>query len=543
MKSKLNMIILAFATLFILQSCEESEFLNTTPLNAITSGSVFSDPALARANLLTVYEGMPKVFSRVSGGIPLDINAGDGNQTFPWGSAANLRNNDYNAANINGDLNFWTPSYVNIRQLNMFIEEVAGSKFDEATKGSFLDEARALRAVFYFDLYRFYGGVPIITKSLALDDNDALKLKRNTRDELADFIIKELTESAVTLPTTRTGADLGRMEKGAALGVLARVLIYQASLKNDASLFQKAALAAKSVMDMNRYSLFPDYNKLFLAKTPANNEYIFYYHVVPSLKHGAWNYVDWALQNAPLSQGGWGGSVPSLALVDEFEMIDGIKYSESPLFDIKDPYKNRDPRFYASIYYQGSTFKGIPFEHWVGGKDYDLEGHVTTGFFIKKGIDETVLDYYQFNNSAQDFYDPYLRYADVILMYAEAQNEFAGPDASVYNAINQIRQRAGMPLFPTGLNKEQMRDKIRHERHVELNMEESFFHDVRRWGIAVEMSKRDIWGQKIIKNADGSITYDRQMIEPRTFDPKYKLFPIPQSEIDKDPNLTQNPGY
>jgi len=177
------------------------------------------------------------------------------------------------------------------------------------------------------------------------------------------------------------------------------------------------------------------------------------------------------------------------------------------------------------------------------GKDYNVNGVTTTGFFVKKAIDESVPDYYQFNNSAQDFYDPYLRYADVILMYAEAQNESVGPDASVYNAMNQIRQRAGMPSLPGGLSKEVMRTKIRHERHVELNMEESFFHDIRRWGTVVETSKRDVWGQKVTKNADGSITFDRILLENRTFDPKYALFPIPQSEIEKNPALTQNPGY
>lgn len=547
MKSRPYMIIMTFAAIFMLQSCEKSEFLNSKPLNAITDVTIFKDPALARATLLTVYyDGLPKVFGR-HGGIPLDVNACDFFQNFDqWGDCNNLQNNDYNAENINSSLNFWSTNYSSIYLVNTFIEGIEGSEFNEDTKTSFIAEARALRAVLYFELYRFYGGAVIITKPLSLSDTSAYRLTRSTRDELAAFIIDELTESAEDLPVTRTGVDLGRMEKGAALGMKARILIYQASLKNEASLFEQAALAAKSVMDMNRYSLYPDYEKLFLAKassSPANNEFMLYYHYVPA-SHLSWsNGGGWALENAPMSEGGWGGAVPSLNLVDEFGMIDGKPYTESPLYDDQHPYDNRDPRFYASIYYQGSTFKGIPFEHWKGGKDYTHAGLLTTGFFLKKGIDETIPDYYAYNGAPIDQYDPYLRYADVLLMYAEAQNEFAGPDASVYDAVNKVRERAGMPLYPQGLTKDQMRGKIRHERRIELCMEESFFHDIRRWGIAEEISNRDIWGQKIIKNDDGSITFDRQLIDERTFDKKYIFFPIPQSEINKNPNLEQNPGY
>jgi hypothetical protein len=280
MKSRLYILIIAFAALFVPQGCEESEFLNTRPLNAITAEDIFSDPALARANLLTIYGGLPKVFGRGTGCYPLDFSASDLNNTFPNSDCRNLRNNDYDASNISSNLNyFWRGNFSFIYQTNIFIEGIEGSEFDEEVKKSFLAEARALRAVFYFELYRFYGGVPIITTPISLTDDTGYNLMRSTRDELADFIINEFTESAENLPVKRTGTDLGRMEKGAALGMKARILLYQASLKNDASLFQQAALTAKSVIDLNRYSLYPDYDKLFLAKSfssPANNEYILY---------------------------------------------------------------------------------------------------------------------------------------------------------------------------------------------------------------------------------------------------------------------------
>jgi hypothetical protein len=538
-------ILLLMAAVFLLQGCEKSEFLDTKPLNAITEAAVFKDPALARASLLTVYGNIPRVFSR-NGGIPLDMNARDAAHSFPWGFVNNLRNNDYNAANADFIIReFWSNNYAYIRQANTFLEGVETSQFDEATKSTFRAEARFLRAVFYLELYRFFGGVPIITEAQALNDKSAFTVTRNTADETVDFIVKEFTEAAADLPVKWEGDNKGRAEKGAALGMMARTLLYAASLKNDVTLYTKAAEAAKAVIDLNRYTLYPDYEKMFLTKN-GNNEFIFYFNNTPSnspiKRNGDWG--DWGLVNAPLSGGAWGGAMPSQNIVDQFEMIDGKLPAESPLYNPKEPYNNRDPRLKASIYYQGSTFRGKPFDFSVGGKDYNVNGFTTSGYYLKKGIDESVPDYYAFGSAAQSFFDPLLRYADILLMYAEAQNEIGNiEEARTY--VNMVRGRPGvnMPELPAGLSKEQMREKIRHERHIELNFEESRFHDVRRWGIAKEVSEGPVWGAKITKNADGTFTYDRQILITHSFNPKYVLFPIPQDEINKNPNLQQNPGY
>lgn len=538
-------ILLITAAVLLLQSCEESEFLNTKPLNAITEDAVFTDPALARASLLTIYGNIPRVFAR-NGGIPLDMNARDAAHSFPWGFVNNLRNNDYNAANASFIIQeFWSNNYAYIRQANNFLEGLDEAEFDEETKKNFRAEARFLRAVFYLELYRFYSGVPIIIEAQSLSDSSAYNVKRNTPDETVDFIVKEFTEAAADLPVEWTGDDKGRAEKGAALGMKARTLLHAASLKNDVNLYGQAAEAAKAVIDLNRYSLYPDYEKMFLTKT-GNNEFIFYFNNTPSnspIKRNG-DYGDWGLVNAPLSGGAWGGAMPSQNLVDEFEMTDGKLPAESPLYNPQEPYKNRDPRFEASIYYQGSTFKGVPLDFSVGGKDHNVNGFTTSGYYLKKGVDENIPDYYAYKSAAQSFLDPLLRYADVLLMYAEAQNELGNTEeARPY--INMVRGRTGvnMPELPTGLSKEQMREKIRHERHIELNFEESRFHDVRRWGIAKEVSEGPVWGANITSNADGTFTYDRQMLLTHSFDPKYVLFPIPQDEINKNPNLEQNAGY
>lgn len=538
-------ILPIIATVLLLQSCEDSEFLNLKPLNAITEEAVFKDPALARASLLTIYGNIPKVFAR-NGGIPLDMNARDAAHSFPWGFVNNLRNNDYNAANADFIIQeFWSNNYAYIRQTNTFLEGLDEAEFDEEGKKAFKAEARFLRAIFYLELYRFFNGVPIITEAQPLSDESAYNVKRNTADETVDFIVKEFTEAAVDLPVEWTGDDKGRAEKGAALGMKARTLLHAASLKNDVDLYKQASEAAKAVINLNRYSLYPDYENMFFAKT-GNNEFIFYFNNTPSnspvRRNGDWG--DWGLVNAPLSGGAWGGAMPSQNIVDQFEMIDGKLPAESPLYNPQEPYKNRDPRFEASIYYHGSIFKGAPLDFSVGGKDHNVNGFTTSGYYLKKGVDESIPDYYAFGSAAQSFFDPLLRYADVLLMYAEAENEL-GNTGEARTYVNMVRGRAGvnMPELTEGLSKEQMRERIRHERHIELNFEESRFHDVRRWGIAKEVSEGPVWGAAITRDAAGNLTHDRQVLLTHSFDQKYVLFPIPQDEINKNSNLEQNPGY
>ncbi|WP_418696208.1 RagB/SusD family nutrient uptake outer membrane protein [Bacteroides sp.] len=526
-------------TMLLWQGCEDSSFLNTKPLNAITSDAVFSDPELARASLLNIYYYVPKVFSRGTG-VPLDLNTRDAGHSFPWEMVNQLKNNNYNAANLEITLqDFWHKNYSYVRQTNMFIQGVENSNFDSETKKVFLSEAYFLRGVFYLDMYRFFGGVPIIETPQDINDPASFNVERNTATETVNFIIRQFELAADYLPKEWTGRDKGRAEVGAAYGMAARVCLHAASLTKDRALFEKAAGFAWKVIELNKYSLYPDFNKLFLTKD-GNNEYIFYYNYIAS------NYDPWArffLLNAPLSAGAWGGVLPSQNLVDEFEMIDGKLPSESQLYDEQNPYLNRDPRFYATFYYQGTTFKNVPFEFYIGGKDYVISGFLTSGYYLKKGIDESVANYYDYNGNSTSMYDPILRYADVLLMYAEAQNELGNiEDARIY--INQVRQRVEMPEIPQGLTQDEMRTKIRHERHIELCFEESRFHDVRRWGIAAEVCTGPVWGQKITQKQDGTLVYERQKIDQdRVFDSKYALFPIPQSEINKNPKLTQNPGY
>lgn len=549
MKSNIYTIITIFAAFFMLQSCENTPYLDTKPLDALSEEAIFSDPDLAKANLLTNYEGIPWVFGRPVA-IPWDAETGDVNSNYDWGLDIRMREGDYDASSC--DWGPWGRDYDYIRRANVFIEGVEGSAFDDATKTAFIAEARALRAVNYSSLYRCYGKAVIMTKPIPITSKIDQTL--SSSDDVFNFIVSELTAVAPDLPVKWDDNNRGRFEKGAALGIKARILLHQATLKNDLTLYGDAADAAKEVIDLNRYELYPDYGQMFLAMAD-NEEFMLYYQYATNPGRHRFDGAPWLVMNTAVSMGGWGGSRPTLNLVDQFEMTDGKLYSESPLYDDQDPYSNRDPRFYASIYYQGSTSRGRPFENWPAdeangipeGKDYRSWSGLTTGFFIKKGIDESIED---LNGSdavggPMKQYDPFLRYADILLIYAEAKNEVSGPVADVYDAINQVRERAGMPDLPAGLDKDQMRDKIRHERRVELCFEESHFYDMRRYGLTYALSVANVpmWRQTVIKNPDGSLTYGREIFMDHHFNERNLLWPVPQSEIDKNPGLGQNTGY
>lgn len=243
--------------------------------------------------------------------------------------------------------------------------------------------------------------------------------------------------------------------------------------------------------------------------------------------------------------GTWGGFNPSQDIVDAYEMKNGLPISDpSSGYNSQDPYANRDERLSQTIIYNGSTWRDSVVGQYVGGNAYtNLE--VNCGYGLKK-FDEGVsltTSYYD-GSYAQENNWMYFRYAEVLLIYAEAQNEAVGADESVYNAINKVRNRAGQPDLIGGLSQDQMREKIINERRVELVYEEHRFYDVRRWEKGVELFGAPIHQAVITKNDDGSFTYEYSVKEERTYFSYFDLLPIPIGEIEKNPNLApNNPGY
>ena len=330
-------------------------------------------------------------------------------------------------------------------------------------------------------------------------------MPRNTRIEVVNQVLSDLDDAASVLPVSYSGSDIGRATKGAALALKTRVLLYE-------SRWSEAALTAKEVIDMQRYSLFPDYRGLFMLENEGNSEVIFdVQYLVPDYPI-SWDIIIELQINV----------APTLDLVHSYFMTDGLSIQDSPLYNTLSPYENRDPRLHKTVVIPGYMYKG---------GIVTTSKYFSTGYGFKKYAtysDDVSLP--NINNSEINFI--VLRYADILLMYAEAQNEVAGSDVSVYDALHQIRLRAGMPDVPEGLTKDEMREVIRHERRIELAGEGLYYNDIRRWRTAEVVMNANV------QNSNGEV------VQVRAFNPNRDyLWPIHEITRQENPALEQNPGY
>ncbi len=401
----------------------------------------------------------------------------------------------------------WGAAYRGIGRTNTFLDKIDNVTMDDALKARMIGEAKFLRAFYYFILVDVYGGVPLI-----LETPDAGKhagLPRNSKDEVVTQILRDLEDAAPALPQTYGAADLGRVTRGAALALAARVALY-----NDQ--WSLAAQKAKEVMESGAYSLFPQYRELFLLENENNREVIFDVQFLAPRFTNDYDQVIYNL-NRP---------APLKGLVDAYLMTDGKPIAESALYDPERPYENRDPRLLQTI-----VCIGYPFN----GRNTTAANVVTTGFGLKKytyHTDNVFTPVMPANGS--EINPIIIRYAEVLLTYAEARNEAGGPDESVYSAINQLRKRASvnMPDVTPGLTKEAMREVIRRERRIELAFEGTYYSDIRRWKTA-----------EVVNNKP-AVNHEGKVIETRAFnkDRDY-LWPVPHVQIQENPNLEQNPNW
>jgi hypothetical protein len=442
-------------------------------------------------------------------------------------------------------LDSWTVDYNYIRELNVFFSKIDGVAGDQAKKDRLKGEATFLRAYCYFDLASKYGGIPLITKVYNSTDKD-FTVKRSTYEEAVKFIVDELDKAATLLPSSFTGNDVGRATKGAALALKSRMLLYAASPLwnpgNDQSKWQAAADAAKAVIDLSLYTLYQntDYHSLFI--TTDNAEVILSYH------QNAQKYQSYSdIHLSPNGYHGWSAYTPTQHIVDQFEMKNGKRITDAGSgYSLQNPYADRDPRFYADIIYNGGQFRDRPAEFFVGGKDSPQSAIENwnaslTGYNWKKYNDES----YDLNTQAVGSKTAFIifRLSEIYLNYAEALNAL-GNDGNARIYLNLIRSRTGVGMPAVTDAGTVLRDKIRHEREVEFCLEGNRFFDVRRWKIAEFTDNKPAMGIKIVKNTDGSFTYDYSLkVQTRKFlAPQHYLFPIPKYELDKV-KLDQNPGY
>lgn len=539
-KISLNTIIILSVS-FSFTSCKK--FLEVVPTNQVSDLTLWATQDNADLFLNNIYASVPT------------LETGD-----PW---ENFSDNSLNgqagrvSTNVYGP-GIYTPAntpnkwgqYTNIRKCNLFIERVTASSLPEDWKKVRLAEARFLRAYFYSILWTYHGGVPLITDVLNINEQgDAVFRARNTSEETASFIISECGAIEADLPVT---AQSGRVTKGAALTLKGYAELFNASpLKNpsnDLARWEQAATTYKKVIDLNKYSLFPDYTTLFYEESNNNVEVIF------SRQHlGGTSLANYIGQIGPRfvngSLTGWGHVDPTQDLVDEYAMANGLPITDPGSgYNPQKPYVNREKRFYESIIYDESIWLGATMimKQGVGSLNAtDLNNSsisTRTGYYVIKGVNPKYAGAQDNGNSANWII---FRYAEVLLSYAEARNEATGPDQSVYDAVNEVRNRSDLPDLPAGLNQADMRKAIARERRVELAFEEKRLPDLLRLKLAETKLNGTVHAIKIdIVSGNTVYTVVPAGGGAKVFDPaKNYVLPIPQSAIDKNPNLEQNPNY
>lgn len=537
---KLTALAVFIAIVVSLSSCD-GDFLTRYSSTDIPTKDVYSDPGLMKMFVNSMYLKVPGydhgLYDNISdqsrsywGGAPLRVVRGQ------WGPTYNPMGN-------------WAFAYDAIRETNTFLSNVEESTVEGGLKRHLKGQVKFLRALHYFKLVKRYGGVPIITEPQSVEDS--LYVRRASIDETFKFIIAELHEAIELLPESygTLAVDVSRANKWSAKAYLGRVLLFWASpLYNpngDVSRWERAATINKEVIESGVYSLHPEFSDIW-TETP-NEEMIYAVQYEDSYREHGWD--SWAMPDSRSFNDAVRRS-PVQEFVEAFEMENGKGIHEQGSgYDPAHPYENRDPRFYYTLITTGSYFFGDPVNMTVNSPTKDGIGGpyaTITGYLVQKMTDSTNTDYYGQTGSDQPWIE--LRFAEVLLNYAEARNEASGPDQSVYNAVEQIRKRAGLDPYQLspGLSKQEMREVIRHERYIELAFERKRYWDLRRWKTAVErLNGETFHAMYITKHEDGSYTYDKRPLNqgPYVFTEKMYFLPIPASEMRKNPKLEQNPGW
>lgn len=628
MKNMIKRSTIAFGTiiaLFAIAGCSD-DFVSTKPLNEVPSEDVWKDPGLAQAFVTDIYNGLG------NGGFDEQMLASLTDEaifTHPGrgiNTITEARSNPADIGWVNNTLN-WTNMYQRIRACNLAIENLETPQFENTGQidASVLrGEAYFMRAYFYHQLLRYYGGIPIVDRSYKLGETD-YTIARNTFEECVEFIVGDCDLAAGFLAGKSMAK--GRASQAAALALKTRVLTYAASdLHNiptildiesyakiladykpeELNLFgyttgnrddrwkraKDAALAALEVAGGGyQFGLAApvtgeqgtaNYANIALAKNGGENELLFArYFINAKDEGGAWV----GRNNGPNGYHNWAGNTPVQNLVDDYEMMDGTAFDWDNPDHAAAPYQDRDPRFYATVLYDGAPWK--PRTADAAGKDpnnqiqtgqyqvVNSSGSVVsyfgldtrqssiedwngtrTGYYMKKFIDPdpAIVD----QNTRQQIPWPFLRYTEIVLNLIEARIELK-EEAEAIAMLNQIRFRAGMPaVAETGTA---LMARYRNERRVELAYEEHRYHDARRWLIAAETlgqkagrisitatlkAGKDV---RIYKYDTDNYNYKYEPldidpgIENRAWLDKMYYLPIHRDEINRNNKLLQNPGY
>lgn len=582
MKKLIFNISIALVAVGGMTSC--SDLLDKEVDLTYTNEKIFSDFDRSRGVLANVYTYLPDAFAGYTNGqfLAASRDCMTDNSLSYWNVHYyhSVLNDSYDATNHYFASTYWTNDLRGIRTANQFLENAREDVIGNAVKSGddnrlydrYKAEARLLRAILHFDLVGYYGAAPLVDH--VLTNEEAAAIPRTSAAEMLQWIANECDSVKDVLPFryANENENWGRVNGAAAYALKSRALLYLASPlnnpSNDASLWRKAADAALAFINTNAQSANPyrlyitddndinqNYYKCFTTTPHLNNEFI--------LSRSEWTTREIEMFNTPCGFSGnvnsTGRTNPTQNLVDAYETINGLPIDQDPTYDEQNPYANRDPRLEQTIFHQGSMWGDATQDEYRAvdvsfpdGIDYQaLHGGTTTGYYSKKFVYNM-----SFKNPTNNVHAcPIFRYAEILLNAAEAINEADGPQ-SAYQYVNQVRARVGMPAY-SGMTKEQLRERIRNERRIELCFEDHRFFDERRWklfeGQTAASEKNlprykqvyNIYSVVVTPNDNPVYTYRNDNTHAtRVFNsPKNYYFPVPDETFKKNPNLGQNPGW
>ena len=590
--------VLFLALVVVMAGCKRD--LMQVPIEFKSAQDVFTDSARAEYFINNAYTDMPadvaNSYSRMDGAAMLASASDEAmhvttNKTTP-SAPQRMSSGNWDASSMRyyvssdgaGEIGSWLKwgGYHGNRKANTALKNInllpatTTLRWRQRMKG----EALFIRAMQHWFLFQKWGGIPIVDISFEASD-DVLK-PRNAVKSVVDFIVRSCDEAIALLPTDVYSAphEVGRADIGSSMALKSRILLYAASpLYNqagpdsllsygnyDINRWKLAAKAAQDIVDLGWYELYKpsatgqkNYQDLFYTWGAGNTNKEFVFAKLRATNR------DTERDNFPAGfTNAKGGTCPSQDLVDAYEMADGTLFNWANPAHAQAPYLKRDPRFYASIIYNGATYarfsgqSNYTFQTYEGGINAQGLAKSETSYYLMKFMDYVNVNPIQGTGAAYHNW-PYFRYAEMLLNLAEAGNEFGGPTyvaegakqpLTPVQALDLVRERAGMPRVLTtfanrniALTQASLRDLIRNERRIELAFEEHRYYDVRRWKIA-ETLPRFIRGCVITRNANGSFSYNpNKVAETKVFETKHYFYPIPQTEVNRNPNMKQNPNW
>lgn len=505
--------------LFFLSGCSD-DLLEKTPKDRLSPSTFYENEAQVKMGLIGIYNALqpsatPNHFYQ------FDFMSDNGYCQDAWQGSKEVGEWLTNASSW-APAAKWSQNYTIISRANAFMASLESAPVGDDVKKQMTAEAKFLRAYAYSDLIAYYGDVPLILAVQALTD---AYVARTPKSEVLTAILTDLDAAASALPDSYGGSDKGRATKGAALAYKTRVLLYNEK-------WEEAASAAKAVIDLGKYSLFPSYEGLFQETNENSAEVIFDIQYIKSTQSQPW-------PTSALSLSSWPTGNVTADMINSYYMTSGLPITAAASgYNAQDPFKNRDPRLAASVVLPGSQMGSSIF---IPAND-----QVPCGARPRKYADLGTSD---INNTSLNTI--LMRYADIYLMRAEALIESGSTAQEVYDLINAVRTRAGMPKVENvegaGLNKSQLRTILRHERRVEFYNEGTRYADMLRW--KDQSLVHDVYGYDKSKLSDPSNpakwVFTQIRMETRTFDAaKGWLWPVPQADIQINKSLLpNNPGY